>query len=66
MKYHTTYHDNGNKDEEGFYKDGKREGKCISYYENGDKQLVSYFNRTAFSNNCKIYQSSFCKFFIIF
>lgn len=38
-----TYHDNGNKCEEGFYKDGKREGECISFYENGEKELASYF-----------------------
>ena len=40
-----TYHDNGNICEEGFYKDGRREGECTTYYENGDKQLVSYFKK---------------------
>ena len=35
-----TYHDNGNKCEEGFYEDGRREGECLSYYENGEKELV--------------------------
>ena len=45
MTKNITYHDNGNKDEEGFYKDGKREGECISYYENGDKELVGYFKK---------------------
>ena len=45
MKHRITYHDNGNKCEEGFYKGGKREGKFISYNENGEKELVSYFKR---------------------
>ena len=40
-----TYHNNGQKCEEGFYKNGKKEGECISYYENGDKELISYFKR---------------------
>ena len=31
--------------EEGFYKDGRREGECISYYENGEKELVGYFKK---------------------
>ena len=44
MTKNITYHDNGNICEEGFYKDGRREGECISYYENGEKELVSYFN----------------------
>ena len=44
-KHQVTYHDNGNKCEEGFYKDGRREGECISYYENGEKELVGYFKK---------------------
>ena len=43
MVKHVSYHKNGEKCEEGFYKDGKREGECISYYENGKKELVGYF-----------------------
>jgi|TARA_B110000196_G_C20684004_1_gene447748 antitoxin component YwqK of YwqJK toxin-antitoxin module len=45
LKKYITYHDNGAKWEEGFYKDGKREGECISYYENGEKELVGYFKK---------------------
>ena len=45
MAKHTIYHDNGNKWEEGHYKNGKREGECISFYENGEKELVSYFKK---------------------
>ncbi len=43
MKQKITYHDNGNKCEEGFYKDGRREGLWESWYENGEKELISYF-----------------------
>jgi len=39
------YYDNGKISEEGFYKDGKREGECITYYENGEKELVGYFKK---------------------
>ena len=45
MRKQFTYHDNGNKCEEGFYKDGRREGEFINYYENGEKELVSYFKK---------------------
>jgi len=45
MRKQFTYHDNGNICEEGFYKDGRREGECISYYENGEKELVGYFKK---------------------
>jgi len=45
MNKNITYHDNGNICEEGFYKDGRREGECTTYYENGDKELVSYFKK---------------------
>ena len=45
MTKNITYHDNGNKCEEGFYKDGRREGEFINYYENGEKELVSYFKK---------------------
>ena len=34
MIKNTKYHDNGNKCEEGFYKNGRREGECIIYYGN--------------------------------
>ena len=37
------YHENGNKCEEGFYKNGRREGLWESWYENGEKELISYF-----------------------
>ena len=43
MTKNITYHDNGNICEESFYKDGKRNGECTTYYENGDKELVGYF-----------------------
>ena len=45
MTKQITYYDNGNKSEESFYKDGKKEGKCICYYENGEKELVGYFKK---------------------
>tara|TARA_B100000424_G_C22551282_1_gene313086 strand:- start:45 stop:257 length:213 start_codon:yes stop_codon:yes gene_type:complete len=45
MRKQFTYHDNGNKCEEGFYKDGRREGEFINYYENDEKELVSYFKK---------------------
>ena len=45
MQHRISYHDNGNKYEEGFYKDGRREGECITYYENGEKELVGYFKK---------------------
>ena len=41
MHKRITYHVNGNKCEEGFYKDGRREGECISYYENCEKELAA-------------------------
>ena len=43
MKNLITYHDNGNKCEEGYYKDGKREGECTSWYANGEQELLGYF-----------------------
>ena len=43
MAKQITYHDNGNICEEGFYKDGRREGECTTYYENGDKELKHCF-----------------------
>ena len=43
MKHRITYHDNGKKWEEGFYKNGKKEGEWASWNENGDKELISYF-----------------------
>ena len=38
MNKQITYHDNGNICEESFYKDGKRNGECTTYYENGEKE----------------------------
>ena len=40
-----TYHDNGNICEESFYKNGRRDGECTTYYENGEKELVGYFKK---------------------
>ena len=38
MKHQITYHNNGQKWEEGYYKDGKKEGEWASWYENGQKK----------------------------
>ena len=38
MNKQTTYHNNGNKCEKGFCKDGRREGLWESWYENGEKK----------------------------
>ena len=35
----TEYYDNGEKELEGNYKDGKQEGVMIAWYENGEKEL---------------------------
>ena len=40
-----TLHDNGNIFEEISYKDGKKDGECTSFYENGEKELVGYFKK---------------------
>ena len=45
MNKKITYYDNGNIFEEIFYKDGKKDGECTSFYENGEKELVGYFKK---------------------
>ena len=50
--YITSYNDNGKKCEQGLYKDGKRNGECISWYPNGEKELHAYFRN---SRPCNIW-----------
>ena len=45
MKKQITYHDNGKIFEEVSYKDGRKDGECASYSENGEKELVGYFKK---------------------
>ena len=39
----TYYYENGKVQQEGFYKDGKLEGKWISYDENGNKIAIAEY-----------------------
>ena len=36
---HTVYHENGNKKEEGFYKNGQKSDKWTYYWKHGPKQV---------------------------
>ena len=38
MNKQVTYHNNGQKCEEGYYKDGKKNGLHTEWYENGQKK----------------------------
>lgn len=40
----TFYHDNGQIQQEGYYSDGKLDGKWISYDENGSKTAVGIYS----------------------
>ena len=37
------WHENGNKQLEGFYKNGKTDGECVSWYENGYKEYEGLY-----------------------
>jgi antitoxin component YwqK of YwqJK toxin-antitoxin module len=39
----TYYYDNGQVEQEGFFKDGKLEGTWVSYNENGSKKAVAEY-----------------------
>jgi antitoxin component YwqK of YwqJK toxin-antitoxin module len=40
----TFYHDNGNVQQEGYYENGKLDGKWISYDQNGNKIAVGMYS----------------------
>ena len=44
LEYHIKYYSNGNKCEEGYFRNGFREGEWTTWYENGDKELTAFFN----------------------
>lgn len=43
----TYYYENGKIQQEGFFKDGKLEGKWISYDENGNKKAIAEYSNGA-------------------
>ena len=40
---YTEYHENGQKAEEGYYKDGEKDGLTTHWYENGQKKVEVNF-----------------------
>ena len=41
----TYYYENGQVQQEGFFKDGKLEGKWVSYNENGSKKAIAEYTK---------------------
>jgi antitoxin component YwqK of YwqJK toxin-antitoxin module len=55
---YTTWYENGNKDIECFYKDGKLEGEYKCWYKNGNKEVECFYKDDKLEGEYKKYNSN--------